>query len=183
MVPVTQKPPKSAAPMFATPCATSSMFDRCCVPDMPSATIADKSDSIAPSRVKLKAQGSAARTASSEISGRAGAGRSRGRPPKRDWIVSTGSCSSVAASVIVAMPRSRLGRRGAKRLSASISATVESATPTAVGLIVSRAAQSAESFSRIGPGSPPASVSPAISLIWLAKMITPMPEVKPTVTG
>ena len=55
IVPVTQKPPKIAAPIFATPCATSSMFERCRSPVIPSATIADSSDSIAPSRVKLAA--------------------------------------------------------------------------------------------------------------------------------
>jgi hypothetical protein len=60
MVPVTQKPPKMAEPTFATPCATSSAFDRCCAPVIPSATTAERSDSIAPSSVKEIAQGSAA---------------------------------------------------------------------------------------------------------------------------
>ena len=41
MVPVTQNPPNSADPIFATPCATSSAFDRCCRPLIPSATPAD----------------------------------------------------------------------------------------------------------------------------------------------
>ena len=57
IVPVTQKPPKSAEPTLATPCATSSQFERCRRPVMPSATTAESSDSIAPSSVKLKRVG------------------------------------------------------------------------------------------------------------------------------
>ncbi len=41
MVPVTQIPPNSAEPILAMPCATSSQFDRCRRPVMPSATTAD----------------------------------------------------------------------------------------------------------------------------------------------
>ena len=62
MVPVTQKPPKSPEPTLATPCATSSVFERCRRPVMPSATTAESSDSIEPSSAKLKALGSTATT-------------------------------------------------------------------------------------------------------------------------
>ena len=47
MAPVAGMPPKSGDAMLATPCATSSMFDRCRPPIMPSATTAESSDSIA----------------------------------------------------------------------------------------------------------------------------------------
>ena len=47
IAPVAGMPPKSGETMFAMPCATSSMFDRCRPPIMPSATTADSSDSIA----------------------------------------------------------------------------------------------------------------------------------------
>ena len=46
IAPVAGMPPNSGAAMFATPCATSSMLDRCLPPIMPSATTADNSDSI-----------------------------------------------------------------------------------------------------------------------------------------
>ncbi|MCB1987416.1 MAG: arsenite efflux transporter metallochaperone ArsD [Burkholderiaceae bacterium] len=51
------------------------------------------------------------------------------------------------------------------------------------GLAVPAAAPSASSLAISGPGSLPASVSPNRSCNWLARMITPMPAVKPTVTG
>ena len=47
IAPVAGMPPNSGDTMFATPCATSSMFERWRPPIMPSATTADSSDSIA----------------------------------------------------------------------------------------------------------------------------------------
>ncbi len=49
IAPVAGMPPNSGDTMLATPCATSSMFERCRPPIMPSATTADSSDSIAAS--------------------------------------------------------------------------------------------------------------------------------------
>ena len=60
MVPVTQKPPNRPAPILASPCPISSSSGRMRVPAIWSATIADRSDSIAPSKVKPTAKGSAA---------------------------------------------------------------------------------------------------------------------------
>ena len=54
---------------------------------------------------------------------------------------------------------------------------------TVAGLMVGSAAPSASSFGTSGPGSFPARRRPNRSVIWLAKMIMAMPEVKPTVTG
>ncbi len=48
---------------------------------------------------------------------------------------------------------------------------------------VGNAAPSASSLGTSSPGSLPVSVNPNRSLIWLAKMMTAMPAVKPTVTG
>ena len=46
MAPVAGIPPKHAEPILATPCATSSMLERCFDAIILSATTADKSDSI-----------------------------------------------------------------------------------------------------------------------------------------
>lgn len=48
MPPVAAMPLNNDEAMFATPCATNSILDRCRPPIMPSATTADSSDSIAP---------------------------------------------------------------------------------------------------------------------------------------
>ena len=55
MAPVAGMPPNSGDAMFATPCATSSMFERCRPPIIPSATTADSSDSTAPSSAMVNA--------------------------------------------------------------------------------------------------------------------------------
>ena len=55
MAPVAGKPPNSGDAMFATPWATSSTLESCRSPLMRSATIADISDSIAPSMATVMA--------------------------------------------------------------------------------------------------------------------------------
>ena len=60
--------------------------------------------------------------------------------------------------------------------------TDASDTPAAAGAKLERASQRAGIFARSLPGSC-ARVSPRSSVSWLAKMITAMPAVKPTVTG
>ena len=60
---------------------------------------------------------------------------------------------------------------------------VASDSPTVTASNVGRPAQMTGNFSSNGPGSPPPNYSPRSSLIWLAKMITAIPAVKPTVTG
>src|SRR5882757_4577297 len=65
---------------------------------MPSATTADNSDSIAASSANAIASGSTALTFSSENTGKAGDGNSRGMPPKRLPMVSTGSDSAALAT-------------------------------------------------------------------------------------
>ena len=63
-----------------------------------------------------------------------------------------------------------------------MTATVAADTRIAAGVRLSRASQSAGIFSSSSPGSF-ASVRPNSSLTWLAKMMTAIPAVKPTVTG
>ena len=55
MAPVAGMPPKMGVRMFAIPCAISSVLDRCLPPIMPSATTAESSDSIPPSRAMARA--------------------------------------------------------------------------------------------------------------------------------
>ena len=82
MAPVAGMPPKSGETMLATPCATSSMLERCLPPIMPSATTAESSDSIAGQqrdgegrahqrRARSRARPAAARAAGSAASMRA----------------------------------------------------------------------------------------------------------------
>ncbi len=62
-------------------------------------------------------------------------------------------------------------------------AMLTAATATAERLAVCNARASTCSFGTNSPGSLPASVMPNRSLSWLAKMMTAMPAVNPTVTG
>ncbi len=96
IVPVTQMPPNRLDAMLATPCATSSQFERCRRPVMPSATTADSSDSIAPSNANATAFGSTSRTLLKLTSGRPGSGNVFGMPPKREPIVVTSRLSDGA---------------------------------------------------------------------------------------
>ena len=72
IAPVAGMPPNSGDAMFATPCATSSMFERCRPPIMPSATTADSSDSTAPSIAIVNAGPTSAVTCASERCGSTG---------------------------------------------------------------------------------------------------------------
>ena len=74
MAPVTGMPPNSPDPMLPMPWATSSMFDLCRVPIIPSATTAESSDSIAASKAIVTAEGNSSRILSAEKTGNFGAG-------------------------------------------------------------------------------------------------------------
>ena len=74
------------------------------------------------------------------------------------------------------------GHCGRQRRNPTISAIASAAIVAAAGRAVSIDAQSAPSLGSSGAGSF-ATSRPSSSLIWLAKMITAMPLVKPTVTG
>ena len=56
--PVMGIPPKTGTMMLAAPCAISSVLERCLSPVTPSATVAERRDSMAPSIAMVKAEGS-----------------------------------------------------------------------------------------------------------------------------
>ena len=89
IVPVAHIPPNRAVPILATPCAISSIFERWRRPVIPSATTAERSDSIAPRKAIVAASGIRDTKRSIEIVGRFGMGSVFGMPPKRVPIVST----------------------------------------------------------------------------------------------
>ena len=183
IVPVTQIPPNSEAATLATPCATSSQFERCRRPLMESATTADSRLSIEPSSAKETAAGSAATIFAGDRSGRCGAGREDGMPPNRLPIVAMSSPAAKAESDATATAIRSTGQCGRYRRTARITARVRTATATVGASSVPAAAASAVSFGISGPGSAPGSVSPKNSRSWVEAMITAMPAVKPTVTG
>ena len=150
---------------------------------MPSATTADSSDSMAPSRAKATASGSTACTFSSEKSGRCGDGSSAGMPPKRLPMVSTGKAKAKVATAATATAISMPGQCGLSFLAPTIRPMVSSDSATAAGLIVSSDRASVSILAMKAAGSLPSSLSPSRSFTWLAKMMTAMPAVKPTVTG
>ena len=183
MVPVTVIPPNRPEATLATPWATSSQLERWRRPVMLSATTADSSDSIAPNSANASASGSIVTRKSSETCGSDGSGKVRGMPPNLEPIVSTGNCSSTAApdanTTAISMP----GQWGRHRRTAAITAMLKADSAMAAKLAVGNAAPSTSSFGSSSPGSLPASVRPSRSWIWLARMVTAIPAVNPTVTG
>ncbi len=156
MVPVTQMPPNSAEPILATPCATSSQFERCRRPVMPSATTAESSDSIAPSSAKAIASGSTACSLPRLTAGSAGSGSRRGMPPKRVPMVSTGSPSSPGRQRGDARPRSACPASAAAAASApTIPATVATASATVAGSAVGSAGPERRQLRQERPGLGP----------------------------
>ena len=183
MVPVTQKPPNSAEAALPTPCATSSQLERWRRPVMPSATTAESSDSIAPSSVKDKAAGSTSRIFAKLNTGKDGNGSAWGMPPKRVPMVATDKSNAAVMAAALATAISMPGQCGLMDLRPMMIAATPTESATAVGETDPSEAHNTGSFSSSGPGSALASVRPRSSLIWLAKMMTAMPAVKPTVTG
>ena len=91
------------------------MFERCCRPLIPSATIAERS-------AKLAAHGSAERTSTPSMAGSAGIGSTRGRSPKREPIVSTGSARSAVARLAVTTAMTDTGQPDRQRPSPAVKA-------------------------------------------------------------
>ncbi len=115
IAPVAGMPPNSGETMLATPWATSSMFDRCRPPIMPSATTAESSDSMAPRAAMASAGPTSSRSSAKEIEGSTGTGSVAGIVPKRLPIVSTGRSSSCAAAVTASRATSGDGTRWLSR--------------------------------------------------------------------
>src|ERR1700744_4389694 len=103
---------------------------------MPSATTADNSDSIAASSANAMASGSTASNFAIENAGSAGDGNSRGMPPKRVPMGSTGSDSArvatAASTTAIRMP----GHVGRQRRSTAMTAMLTTAIAMADGLAV-----------------------------------------------
>jgi hypothetical protein len=104
-------------------------------------------------------------------------------PPKRVPIVDTSRCRSAVTAEARQTAISIPGQVGRNVRKTRMVATVRAATAAADGLSVGRASISTGTLSTSAPGSLTASLKPSNSLIWLAKMITAMPAVNPTVTG
>src|ERR1700721_3054283 len=89
MAPVEAKPPNKGATILAMPWPSSSWLELCLVPAMPSATTADKSDSIDPSNAIVKAGPTREITCESGMDGSEKEGSGGGIPPNADPIVET----------------------------------------------------------------------------------------------
>jgi hypothetical protein len=150
---------------------------------MPSATTADSKDSMAPSNAKAMASGSTARAFSSENDGHAGQGNSRGMPPKRVPMVSTGNDNAQVASAATTTAIRIPGQAGRSFRRPIMMAMQIPETATADKLAVCNPRARTSSFGINSPGSFVVSVIPSRSLNWLAKMMTAIPAVNPTVTG
>lgn len=150
---------------------------------MPSATVAESSDSIEPSNAKEIAAGSISMTRDGERSGSDGNGTVCGMPPNFVPMVATGRWNSAVAAAAAPTAMSMPGQCGRNDRRPTITRIVPSARANVVGSSVGKAFQSAGNLSRSGPGSGPDKVRPRRSEIWLEKMMTAMPAVKPTVTG
>src|SRR5689334_534207 len=113
---------------------------------MPSATTADSSDSMAASSANAIASGNTAVAFAIENAGKAGEGNSRGMPPKREPMVSTGSenaaHTTAANTTAIRIP----GQDGRQIRKAAMMAMLTTATATADGLTLSRPPASVSSF-------------------------------------
>ena len=116
MAPVTGMPPKNGTTTFATPWPISSVLQSVFDPVAPSATVADSSDSMAPSIAMVNADGRRALMVAMLMSMECGDGIVPDRLWKRSPIVSTPSspqysCMAHTAAVTTIMASSAPGRR------------------------------------------------------------------------
>ena len=152
-------------------------LERCRRPVMLSATTADSRLSMPPSSAKESAAGSTPRAWPTESAGRCGAGkRSRNAAEARADGLDRQPESRGDERPRPRPPIRKAGQCGRKRRTARMAAIVSAATAMAAALVVGSACARASSLGSSGPGSLPASVSPSRSLIWLAKMMTAMPD-------
>jgi len=104
-------------------------------------------------------------------------------PPNFEPMVETGRSTAAEAAEATITAISKPGQEGRRRRSRRMTPIVSPAMPVAAVEKPGSAAAMAVSLSASGPGSPLGKLKPSNSPIWLAKMITAMPAVKPTVTG
>ncbi len=183
MAPVAGMPPNSGEAMLATPCATSSMLERCRPPIIPSATTADSSDSIAAEQRDGEGRADQLRDLRQRDDAVVAGVRERrvDRPEtaadRLDRQVEQRTTAVVTISATNG-PGMRWLTRGQKTMIASASR----ADATADGLTVDDAGANAPHLARNSAGTAPMR-RPRRSLTWLEKMITAMPLVKPVTTG
>ena len=96
IAPVAGSPPNSAEARLATPWPTSSWFDRCLYPVIPSATTQERSASMPARNAIVKAAGNTSSSFASDKPGSDGAGSPVSIRGKREPIVST--CNPAAAT-------------------------------------------------------------------------------------
>ena len=130
----------------------------------------------------VKAEGSTSPIFARLMAGRCGQGSPDGMPPKREPIVSTCRPTAQAMSEAPSTATRKPGTRGAKRRRAMMVASAAAASARVAGSMLPLAAQNASHFS-MKPAGTFSMVRPNRSRIWLEKMITAMPEVKPVTTG
>ena len=99
MVPVAGMPPKNGVTKLATPWAISSWLGLWRSPIMPSATRAHSSDSIAPSKARVRVGMTKAWALAQLNSGHTQLGRLEGMPPKRLPMVSNGKPHQAVSAV------------------------------------------------------------------------------------
>ncbi len=112
---------------------TSSMLERCFPPIMPSATVAERRDSMAASMAIVKAGEMRRVRSAASKEGKAGFGRKRGRSPKRVPTVSTSRCRIQAAKAAMIKPRIIEGQRGKNFPIARMTARVRNPMPAVEG--------------------------------------------------
>ena len=184
IAPVAAKPPNIGAAMLAMPWPISSWFESCLVPAMPSATTADSSDSIAPSMAMAKAGPISSSACASVMLGSVKLGNPSGMPPnalpmvvtplnwKIDWM-------TVAATIPTSGPGTRCRPR--MRLEKITSSRLASASAVVAMCRCGRACSRCQNF--WWKWSPVTAGRPKKSFHWPTQMMTPMPAVKPTITG
>ncbi len=120
---------------------------------MLSATVAESSDSIAPSSAIVNAGANSGPRSAKETDGSAKAGRPDGMPPKREPIVSTSRPSAAAATVPATSATTGLGTMRQRPGQSAISSTQETPSATLCGLVVGSPAHSASTFPKNSAGS------------------------------
>ena len=182
IAPVAGNPPKSGETTLATPCATSSMFERCLPPIIPSATTALSSDSMAASSAIVTAGPARLRTSSMVTCGTCGTGNPPPTVPKREPMVSMGRLNRCAIAVVATNATKGAGTLREMRGHQISIAIVAAVMAVAEYEMVPAWAAYACHFAQKSTGTD-AIVRPNASLICPEKMMSAIPLVKPIMTG
>ena len=182
IAPVAGRPPSSGTTMLAMPCAVSSMLGSWRSPAMRSATVADMSDSMAPSMVTVRMDGRSGRIISGRKTGTWSGGSPDGMPPKREPIVSTERWRKRTASVPRTSATMAPGTERAHRWQASTTSRAPTPSAATVGENVPSARPISISRGRNTPEGD-AIFNPSRSLTCVLAIKSAIPFVNPTTTG